>query len=263
MTAVNQNFTSYAGDDAAPVFTLRDGAGAPIDVSTANEIKWCAARDWNSLPVLTKLKSANQISVEGSPPANIAVAILAADTRPLAGYYVHWVIVTDSGGLISTVALGRWQVGPKPNWSYSGDPATGARDEVRFLIGDTDAASPLVMDPEIDALLVTYPNPYLAAAQAARTIGGKYTRKVSKRVGDLSINWGDLAKQFYTLADELAAQGNTMGLSPYSGGISRADRRAVRDNEDRMRPPFREKQFDNPSGVNNTSEFDFSMDPDL
>ena len=34
-------------------------------------------------------------------------------------------------------------------WTYSGDPATNARDSIRFLVGDTDTNDQLVSDEEI------------------------------------------------------------------------------------------------------------------
>ena len=34
-------------------------------------------------------------------------------------------------------------------WTYSGDPATNARDAIRFLTGDTDTNDQLINDEEI------------------------------------------------------------------------------------------------------------------
>ena len=39
------------------------------------------------------------------------------------------------------------------SFSYSGDPALGGIDECRFLLGDTDAANPILQDEEIEYLI--------------------------------------------------------------------------------------------------------------
>ena len=57
-----------------------------------------------------------------------------------------------------------------PACSYSGDPSSSPRDEVRFLIGDTTPDDPLLSDPELDALLLLHPSPLSAASEAARRI---------------------------------------------------------------------------------------------
>jgi hypothetical protein len=230
-----------------------DGSGVPIDISAFTEIVWQAGRDYKASPVIVKKKSLGQVTIGGGTGV-FTVAILNGDTNGFTGFYAHSAVCTDALGSITTVELGRWQVGPQvPAWTYSGDPQISTRDAVRFYLGDTDSTAPIIYDAEIDALLVTYPNPFFAAAQAARGIAAKYSRKVSKRVGDLSINYSDLSKQFYSLANELQAQGETMGMTPYSGGISRTDKQTVNANTDREKPPFRQKQFDNRSGYNNTS----------
>jgi hypothetical protein len=245
MTKYSQDFRSEAGDVGVLEFTVVDGSGTPIAISTASEIVWKAARDFNTAPVITKRMSTGGITLPGGTGI-FDVQIGTGDTTSFAGYYVHWAAVTDASGDNSTVELGRWQVGPTPSWSYSGDPAFSSRDAVRFYIGDTESSAQILMDAEIDQTLTIYPNAFLAAAQCARTIAGRYSRKISKRVGDLSISYSDLAKQFFTLADELAAQGNTMGVVPYSGGTSIADMQTVVSNTDRPKPDFWKKQFDEP-----------------
>ena len=44
------------------------------------------------------------------------------------------------------------------DWTYSEDPASNAKDKVRFLIGDTDPADPQLKDAEILFLISSESN---------------------------------------------------------------------------------------------------------
>ena len=260
MTSTDQDFTTYAGDDALPVFTIYDGDGATIDISTVTQIEWLASRDADTAAVIDKLKSTGGIVlVDGGTDGQFTPIILKTDTAALTGFYFHRAIITDESGDVSTVTLGRWKVGPKPMSTYSGDPQLSDRDAVRMYIGDTDSDSWQLTDPEIDYLLTTFGSPLFAAAQAARNIASKYARKVTKRVGDLSISYGDLQKNYLDLAAELEARASTMGIAPYSGGTSIADIIAVNQNTDRPKPSFRRDMFDNRSGIAGTSESGYNI----
>ena len=52
------------------------------------------------------------------------------------------------------------------SFSYSGDPSASTLDAARFLIGDTDADSPIMQDEEIQYIIDTHGN-------------GKFTSTVS------------------------------------------------------------------------------------
>lgn len=251
MTAKNQDFATYQGDAALPVFTVLDENGAPINLSTATQISWAAKRDAASSPVLAKTKSGGGISfVTDGSDGKFQVALTGVDTAALTGYYLHVASVTDALGNTSTVTLGRMQVGIAPVWTYSGDPSLNPRDAVRYYIGDTDSSNPQMFDGEIDYVLTQFPSPLYAAAQCARTMVTKVTKQVtSKKVGDLAISYSDAAKNWQTVADDLQAQAEMTGVSLYVGGISRADMAAVDGNQDRVKPPFSRKQFDIPGGT--------------
>lgn len=251
MTAVNQDFTTYAGDAAYPQFTVRDGSGAVIDISTVEEIIWNAARDLASAPVLAKAMTTGGISLVGGGTVGIFQLNLASgDTAALTGYYIHQARITDASGNVSTVTLGRMQVGRAPAWTYSGDPSLSARDAVRYYISDTDSANPLVYDGEIDYLLANYATPLFAAAQAARNLGGKFAKQVtSKRVGDLALTYANQAANYMALAASLQSQAEMKGVTIYAGGISKSDMASVDGNSDRVKPPFAIKQFNIPGSA--------------
>lgn len=113
-------------------------------------------------------------------------------------------------------------------WTYSGDPASSAKDEVRALMGDTDADTQLVTDEEVlwaitqHADQTGYGN-YRAAAMIAHMIAARYSKMVSKSVGSLSINYGQRYTQYLELAKSLEAMGSSqanrkMGVPVLGGG---------------------------------------------
>lgn len=94
-------------------------------------------------------------------------------------------------------------------WTYGGDPTASARDEVRFLIGDTDTTDQLLSDEEIAyCISKAGDSPYQAAHDAAYAVASKFSRMAtSKSVGDLSLSYADRAQAFFTLANELLELG--------------------------------------------------------
>lgn len=249
MTATGQNFGTFSGNSVQPIFTVRDAAGVAIDLSGVQEILWAAQRSLQDAVVVSKSYSANTITLpNGGGDGKFKVLILPGDTQNLTGNYIHQAIVTDSVGNVSTVELGMMAVGRMPAWTYSGDPCLSKKDAVRFYIGDTDPNAPQLTDPEILYQLTIYNNPMLAASVCARALATKYARKVNKRVGDLSINYSDIGKQYAALADELESRGETFGILPYSGGTSVQDIINVDLNCNRPKPPFTLDQFQNWTG---------------
>jgi hypothetical protein len=92
-------------------------------------------------------------------------------------------------------------------FSYSGDPDSSSLDYVRDQIGDTDEDDPILTDEEINKAISDNSVLLLASANCARKIGARFSRKVTKNIsGVMSINYSDLAKQFFALADQLKKQ---------------------------------------------------------
>jgi len=90
------------------------------------------------------------------------------------------------------------------------DPTSGTRDQIRFLIQDTDTTDQHLQDAEINYLYTTWGNVYAAAAYAAEIIAAKYSHKTnySRSIGDLSISesYSESATQFRELARSLRTQ---------------------------------------------------------
>jgi hypothetical protein len=82
-------------------------------------------------------------------------------------------------------------------FTYSGDPGSSWMDAIRFRIGDTDASDPMISDDELKFLYNSEGTVLKAAYEAALSIAAKFSRKVPKTVGNLSISYQDRV-QYYT-----------------------------------------------------------------
>jgi len=92
-------------------------------------------------------------------------------------------------------------------WTYSGDPSSSQRDELRFLVQDTDQGFPLLQDEELDYLITTWLERYdsltYVAAVAAASISRKFAGIVSVSADGVSVNTADLAQRYRDLAEGL------------------------------------------------------------
>ena len=134
-------------------------------------------------------------------------------------------------------------------WSYSFDPSESDKDTVRFLIGDTCFEKQQLTDEEIEWILTEEANTYLAAARACRSISAMFARRADRTVGDLSIKYTTIRDQYDTLAKDLESRGATRGAAIYVGGISKADKEAVEENDDRVEPAFSRDMHDAPGSI--------------
>lgn len=128
-------------------------------------------------------------------------------------------------------------------WTFVPD-YTLARDRIRSLVGDIDTTDQLVTD-EFIALYTSggvyaQANDYLAAAMVAEAIATKYTRLAnSMSAGGTSVNWGDRAKNYTTLATSLRSRSaRSSGVLAFAGGISIAAKQVQTDNTDNTVPAF-------------------------
>lgn len=124
-------------------------------------------------------------------------------------------------------------------FSYSFDTANSALDMVRSLIGDTDEATAMMGDREILGYLAAAgQNTYRAAARCARALAGKFARQVDVKSDDIAKSQSQISKGFSDLANQLDQQAALMGVTPYIGGISKADKRSREQDRDRVQPSF-------------------------
>jgi len=102
-------------------------------------------------------------------------------------------------------------------WSYTGNPVDSAKDEIRFLVGDTVTAAQLVSDEEIAYVVALHPKVagranYAAASMIAYTIAGTFASKRNKTVGSLSISYGEQSDKYSTMAANYGRL-STMGIN--------------------------------------------------
>jgi hypothetical protein len=133
-------------------------------------------------------------------------------------------------------------------WTYVAGES--AKDEVRFLVGDTLANDPLITDEEILRALVSWPNPHLAAASIADALSARFAREVSHSADGQSYSASDISKQYLALADRLRAEARRQlakGALPYAGGISHAEREKDDQDSDLIDHSFRSHMHDHPA----------------
>lgn len=95
-------------------------------------------------------------------------------------------------------------------FTYSGNPASSDKDQVRFLLQDVDAMLPLLQDEEISWLIAEWMPKYdsliYVASVGAATISRRFAGIVSVSADGVSVNTADLAQRYRDLALELRDQ---------------------------------------------------------
>ncbi len=140
------------------------------------------------------------------------------------------------------------------SWSYSGDPSSSAKDEIRFLTRDTDVARPWTLqDEEINYTVGLYSaappvigQNFFAAAVCADAIVAALIRlmALTKSVGDLhlSVNPSILA-EFKMTAQHLWSRANVQGVPVYSGGQTWSDKALDYSDTDKVQNGVKVDQF--------------------
>ena len=125
-------------------------------------------------------------------------------------------------------------------WTYSGDPSSSAKDAVRFAVGDTREAKPLLQDEEIYGLLkAAQDDPASAALAACRGIVFQLGRLRDETVGSVSISYSQQFEHYKSLLGLLQTQlGLFTGFSVYAGGTSLTDSYNIEHDPDRIPPDF-------------------------
>lgn len=94
-------------------------------------------------------------------------------------------------------------------WTYDpSDIASSRKDEVRFLVGDTESADPMVEDEEIELVVTQFPPvlgrpAWLAAAHTCDAIAGRFGRAAQRSAGPLSISAQQRFEHYRQLATDL------------------------------------------------------------
>ncbi len=111
------------------------------------------------------------------------------------------------------------------SWEYQG-PSASDKDEVRFLIGDTDVEDQLLSDEEIqflvDTWLPVHGTTFYVASIACETIAAKLAREISYSADGVSVSLSELQAKYEKQAETLREQHKSLfvGGAPDVGGIS-------------------------------------------
>lgn len=148
-------------------------------------------------------------------------------------------------------------------WSYSNNPGYSAKDQVRYLIGDTNIKDPLLADEEISWTLSQYNNvPLNAAIRCCEAVISKFSRLADETVGAVSIMFSQKCKAYSAMQNMLRARLATEAAIPFAGGITVLDKIINRENCGLIRPDFTKQMMINRkySSWITTSPYDYFLD---
>ena len=145
-------------------------------------------------------------------------------------------------------------------WSYTA-PLSSRKDEVRFLVGDTnsDLDEQMLQDEEIVYVLTLYPvpsdtqttidrtrQPLMAALVCAEAIWMYFARQADERLPPVNFEYAARAENYRRVVDDLRVKVATRGgLIPYVGGSSIVDKERNQQDEDLVKPFFYRRETDN------------------
>jgi hypothetical protein len=93
------------------------------------------------------------------------------------------------------------------SWSYSGDPTTTSRDELRFILQDTDINLPLLQNEELDYLigawLPRYDSLTYVAAVSAAVIARKFAGVVNINADGVSVDVSNVSDRYTAISAQL------------------------------------------------------------
>lgn len=133
------------------------------------------------------------------------------------------------------------------SWSYSvTDLATSQKDQVRFLIGDTDSQDPQFQDEELNFALLIRGSVFGAAAEACLSLSSKLSRKADTTTGELRTLYSSQARAYAARAGAYEVKSAEIGGSlPFVGGISVTGKENAVADPDRVSPEFNREFTDN------------------
>lgn len=141
-------------------------------------------------------------------------------------------------------------------FTYGNDPAVSAIDAVRFLLGDTNEARPLLDDREVAYAITQHPNQHLAAASLADHLFGFFASKGDFKVGPVNKSYSKVADLFKAKAAQLRAEA-CKGAVPSFPATKVSTKQVLIDNQDLAESSFSVGLADNRFAVQLNDEFDF------
>lgn len=133
-------------------------------------------------------------------------------------------------------------------WSYD-DSLSSDKDFVRFLIGDTNSTRQLVADETIEAIILTEPNNYMAAAAIIESLYRGLTAGGSledRKVGETRIRYQRISDLMLQV-NSLRKRGGTH-MRPSAGGIYTADKTTADADTSLNKAEIEKHMLNNPRG---------------
>lgn len=110
-------------------------------------------------------------------------------------------------------------------FTYEGRLLDSEKDQVRFLVGDTDPEEFFLHDDEITWLILQWESKgsiYYSAAMAAEAIAARFAREVTTNSDSQTVNTSELQQKYLDLAARLMRQHETLltGGEVDMGGVN-------------------------------------------
>lgn len=106
MTALNQNFSMYAGDSKKVIITVTDDNNNALDLFGAS-VKWALKRSSRTDEREIYKEINKGIKIDNPTNGELTIDLLPSDTALLTpGTYYHECEVTDANGNVSTITVG-------------------------------------------------------------------------------------------------------------------------------------------------------------
>jgi hypothetical protein len=131
-------------------------------------------------------------------------------------------------------------------FTYTGDPGSSTKDEVRFLVGDTIESRALFDDREILWQIGETPNTRIAGAELLLAKANEFARQADVRVGDVSKAFSKVAENMKKCSDKLRHQA-LKRAKPFFGGLTKSGKRDLNSQVDDVQPAFSIGQTDDPT----------------
>lgn len=117
------------------------------------------------------------------------------------------------------------------SWTYSGDPSKSDLDAMRFMLADTDEASPIFTDEELQYLIDAYANNKdMLEYQAFRTAATRFARAIKRSLGPQSEDPSGRLSYYNARAESAKKKLSVKGLSLPKYQYPKVFRKGMMDN---------------------------------
>lgn len=124
--------------------------------------------------------------------------------------------------------------------TFSESSATGRRNIVRLVIGDTNTNEQQLQDEEIDYFLDSVDDSvYQACLRAVRALIAKYSREGDIWMGHTRVERSQRVRNYRTLLEKLETDGSQVIAEMYAGGLSISEKTDLAEDSDAVQPAFK------------------------